>query len=106
MRAGLLRHRVDIETASLQVADDYGQQTQAWSSLADDVPAEVATLGGVEGWKAKQIQPAATVQVRIRYNVDVTSECRFLYGTRYLYPVSIIPDVKDCEMVCLCKEQQ
>ena len=105
MQAGRLRHRINIESQALQTADDYGQQAVAWSAIASGVAAEVSTLGGLEAWRAKQTQPEATVSVLIRYNSDVTSAVRFVFESRYLYPVSIVPDIKRREMVCMCKEQ-
>jgi SPP1 family predicted phage head-tail adaptor len=105
MRAGTLRHTVDIQAVALQTADSYGQQAEAWAAIASSVPAEVKYLSGIEAYSAKQIQPEITHQVMIRYNGDVTTLVRFKFGSRYLYPVSVAPDTKNRQMVCLCKEQ-
>jgi SPP1 family predicted phage head-tail adaptor len=104
MRAGNLRHRVTIQRVALATADSYGQQTEEWSDVAT-VWAEVRSLNGIEGWKAKQIQPEASVQVLMRYTSDLTPADRLLYGTRYLHPVSVLPDVRNTQLTILCREQ-
>ena len=104
MDAGKLRHRVTIQASALSAADAYGEQTQVWSDVVT-VWAEVRTLDGNESWKIKQSQPEASVSVRIRYYADMTSEHRIKFGDRYLYPLSVVPDVLKREMRLVCREQ-
>lgn len=104
MRAGRLQHRVTIERSTLGTADGYGAQAEAWVAVAT-VWAEVRMLTGSEGWKAKQVQPEATVQVLIRHWSDFTSADRFRFGDRYLYPLSVVPDIRNTELRCLCGEK-
>lgn len=104
MRAGKLRHRITIESPTLPTADSYGAQTETWSTFAANVAAEVSVLSGVEAFRAKQVQPEASSMVTLRYRSGVTAAMRFLWGTRYLYPVSVVEDEKKTEMVCLCRE--
>lgn len=104
MRAGQLRHRVTIQRSALAAANSYGAQAETWSDVAT-VCAEVLSLYGSEAWKAKQIQPEATTQVRIRYTGTITTADRLKYGTRYLYPLSIVNDEKGIETRMLCGEK-
>lgn len=104
MPAGRLRHQVTIQEPALGSADVYGEQVEAWADVVT-VSAEVRILDAIEAWKAKQSQPEATVQVTTRYNEEMTSDKRLLFGTRYLYPLSVVPDIKNTMMRVLCKEK-
>lgn len=104
MQAGNLRYRVTIQESALGTADSYGAQAEVWSDV-DTIWAEVRTLDAIEGWKAKQSQPEATVQVKMRYNTDMTSDKRLLFDSRYLYPLSVVADIKKTEMRVLCREK-
>lgn len=104
MRAGKLRERVTIQESALAAADTYGAQAEVWSEV-DTVWAEVRMLDGSEAWKAKQAQPEATIQVVMRYTADMTTDKRLLFGTRYLYPLSVVADVRNTEMRILCREK-
>src|SRR3989304_5132322 len=105
MQAGRLRHRVTLQVTALSTADSFGEQTQSWADVERDIPAEVQTLSAIELWKTAQVQPEASVQVFMRYRSDVTSAHRFIYGSRYLYPITVIPDIKNTELTILCKEK-
>jgi len=104
MRAGRLKHRVTIQQSALAAADTYGDQAETWSDVTT-VWAEVRTLDAVESWKAKQSQPEATVQVVMRYTADMNSAARLLFGTRYLYPLSVVENIDKTELRILCKEK-
>jgi len=103
MRAGFLRHRIDVQQASLAAADATGAQAQVWTTILLSVPANVTSITATENWRAKQIQPEATYLVSLRYNADITSACRFLWNAIYLYPLSVESDSRMSEMKCLCR---
>lgn len=105
MKAGTLRERVQIQARSLATADTYGSQAEVWSTTFADVPAEIIQLSAVEHWKQKAAMPEATHQVVVRYNADLKAACRFKWGSRYLYPSSIVVDQKLTKQTCLCGEQ-
>jgi len=105
MRAGSLRERINVEQVTLATADTYGDQAEAWSTILASVPAAITQLSAVEHWKQKSSIPEATHQVKIRHNPDVTSAVRFLWGTRYLYPLSVVADERQRQMTCLCNER-
>ena len=104
MRAGTLRHRVTIQRSALATADSYGAQSETWTDV-ETVWAEVRMFTALEGWRVKQIQPEATVQVLMRYQSDLTSADRFLFDSRYLYPLNVVSNIKKTETRCLCSEK-
>jgi SPP1 family predicted phage head-tail adaptor len=104
MRSGRLRHVVTIQSVALSTADAYGAVSQVWSDVAT-VRAEVKTLIGLESWRAKQQQPEATDQVLLRYTGDMNSTRRLRFGSRYLYPLSSVPDVRNRQLTVLCREK-
>lgn len=102
-RAGKYRHRVTIQQPTAGTADDYGEQTDAWSRVKK-VWAEVRDLAGGEAFRADQVQPEVTTAVRMRHWSGMAAKYRFLFGTRTLYPVNVIQDPRGKETICLCKE--
>jgi len=108
MRAGTLRHRIRIEEPTLDTADTYGAQAADWDTVADceSIACEVSTLNGVEAFRMKQVQPEATTQVTMRYHNGLTTAMRFIFGTRTLYPISMVEDEKNRQLVFLCREQR
>ena len=102
--AGSLIHKVTIQQRVLVAADAFGEQAETWLNVTA-VWAEVRALNATEAWKAMQSQPEATIQVSMRYTSQMTSDKRLLFGERYLYPLSVVPDVRNCELCVLCKER-
>ena len=103
MRAGQLRHRVELHSNS-PAGNDYGEQIESWSSYTT-VWAAIEPLSGRELLNAQQISAEITTRVRIRYNSSVTSEHRVVIGGRTLEIVSVInPAERDITQHLLCKE--
>jgi SPP1 family predicted phage head-tail adaptor len=103
LRAGTLRHRVQLHSAST-ARNDYGEQTNTWSSYAT-VWARVSPGQGKEFEQAQQVHAELTHQVEIRYRSTVTTSHRVIFGTRTLEIVSIVnPDERNKNMILLCKE--
>lgn len=104
MRAGSLRHRVTIQRSALGTADANGEQLEVWSDVST-VWAEVRSLTGSEGWKAKQVQPESSSQITMRYTSDLTTADRLVFLARYLYPLSVTHNVEQTETRLLCMEK-
>ena len=103
MRAGDLRHRVTIQSASESVSAA-GEVTKTWSDVAT-VWASIEPLTGREKWLAEQVQAAATHRVRMRYRSDVGLENRLLYGSRVLDILEVMnTGERDKELVLICAE--
>lgn len=106
MKAGNLRHRVTIQRSTDALDATTQEITQTWTTLAT-VWAEVLDMSGSERFRAAQVQPGATVTVRIRYRDDVTSKMRIRHGSRYLNIESVIDmEGRNRERLLICSEQR
>jgi len=77
MRAGLLRHTVEIQRAS-EIADAIGHMTTTWSKLVSR-KAEITALRGEEYVAAQQLESKVTHRVRMRYYDGLTSSDRLYW---------------------------
>jgi head-tail adaptor len=109
--AGRLRHRIAIEAKTgLGTADAYGALEEDWQAIDgyESVPAECDNVSGSEEWTAEQVHGHAAWRVLFRFLPDVTGAHRFKYvdraGTHYLYPISVVSDVKEIWMTAACTE--
>ncbi len=82
MRAGQLRHRVAVQSAT-QTTNDAGDPIRTWSTTAA-VWARVEPLSGREAERARAIRADLTHKVTIRGGVTLTPAMRFLFGSRVL----------------------
>lgn len=84
MEAGKLRHRVQLQRATV-TTDSHGDQVKSWTTLAE-VWAEVLDLTGREFVQASQVMSDISVQVRIRGRRDfrLTPKDRVVFGSRTL----------------------
>ena len=65
VRAGLLRHRVNILRSDVS-QNSYGEETVSWST-DKTVWASIEPMRGREYYEAKAIQSLATHRIRMRY---------------------------------------
>lgn len=73
MRAGELRHRVSIET-SVETSDGHDGFSQAWETVKARIPARVLALSGRDLISARQIDPRASHEVRLRFWRDYVTD--------------------------------
>lgn len=66
MRAGEFRHRLTMQVQSEQ-SDGHDGYIDAWSPFRTRVPAEIAPLSGRQLELARQIDPRAAHEVKVRY---------------------------------------
>ena len=78
MRAGRLRHTVEIQRAT-EAADATGQMIKTWSTIATR-KAEIIPLSGDEYMDAQQIQSKVTHRVTMRYYDGLTSVDRLYWA--------------------------
>lgn len=105
VRAGVLRHRVTIQTPATD-QDAWGQPIEGWSDVLTDLPAEVRDIRGREFWQQQQA-PGGDVntRVRIRYRADLDRQMRVLHMGRVLAIEAIIdPDGRMAELHLMCRE--
>lgn len=104
MRSGMLRDRITVQFAAAGTAAASGEVPVTWHDLFT-CWASVTTLSGREQLAAFQVSAEYSVQVVMRYDRRVTAQHRMKFGDRYLYPASVIPDIKQTQLTLLCVEQ-
>ena len=87
MRAGLLRHRVTVQSASAS-ADAFGQLAPAWADVGT-YWANVQPLSGREAERARQVRADATHVVDMRIPTAITVEHRLRFDGRTLNIVEV-----------------
>jgi len=107
MRAGQLRHRLQLQSATT-APDDFGQPIPTWSTYAD-VWGEVRPLTGRERYTAQQVQSSLSHQVRIRYRGGVAETHRVRWVDKATIKILDINAVlnteqRDRELLLLCSE--
>lgn len=104
MRAGTLRHRIALQSASSAQSDYTGQPTKTWSTYKT-VYARVQPLSGREAFYAAQTRPDVTHTITLRYNSSITPEHRALWGSRIFQFESVLTvDEIHHEMRIMAKE--
>ncbi len=86
MRAGRMRHLVDIEANTGTQDPATGEIIAAWSPFARNQPAEIRALSGREVMAAQQEAGAVDTQINMRLLHGVTSAMRIRHpasGTIY-----------------------
>ncbi len=105
MKAGRLRHRVDIQkwvadrdTTTGEVAETWITNTTEW--------ADVRPISGRERMEAAQVKADITHAITIRYKSDLEEKDRIKWGDRVFHIEGIINvDERDRELQILAKEQ-
>lgn len=96
MRAGKLRHRIQLQRFTTIVNPDTGDRTQAWAAVegADSLPAEVVPLSGREFLAAAASQSTVTSRIQIRWRAGVTAANRLVHGDVIYNIEAVLPDNK------------
>ena len=103
MRAGQLRHRVEIQSRA--ATRTRGQVTEAWTTYTTGW-ASIEPRSGRELERAHMVVADATHKVGIRYYSGVSTRDRFLFGTRKLNIASVVNvEERDRELILICVEQ-
>lgn len=79
IKAGRLRHRVDIERL-VTYSDDDGVQSEVWVEHYRNVPAAVEPLSAREFVAAQAVQSGVTKRVTIRFKPDIDASMRIRHG--------------------------
>lgn len=103
MRAGRLRHRVELQT-NTPTTDAFGDPVPDWSTYAT-VWASVEPLEGAELVRFQQVQAETTTRVRLRHHSRLTPDDRIVHDSRTLQVLSVINRAdRNIELELLCKE--
>lgn len=92
MRAGILKHWVNLQSHEDVQDPVTGDITEVWTTQAS-VWAEVAPLSGREFIAANAIQSEIRARITIRYREDVTSDWRILFRNKIYNIAAILPDM-------------
>ncbi len=105
MRAGQLRHRLEVQRVTATVLDEHGEPTHSWSTEAT-IWGAVEPTGGDERLQAAQLDPEVTHKIRIRARITVTPAYRVLYDDRTFEVLSVIEvGERMREQWLMCKER-
>lgn len=103
MRAGKLRHRIEIQEA-IETTDEYGQVQQTWQTVATRWGG-VEPLSGREAAHSKQVHQDTIHEVTLRYYAGLTAKHRLVYDGRQHEIISVTNKSKiNHEHIVLCKE--
>lgn len=105
MRAGRLKHRIAIQTAS-ESRGATGQVTRTWTTVKT-VWAAIEPVKGEERTAAGGVEARRTHTIILRYGAypDLTSACRFVFGPRVFEIRAAVNSFEgNYEWVCDCRE--
>lgn len=105
MRAGRLRHRVEIMADTVSLAASTNEPTYS-SAMAATVWASVEPMSGNERLAAARTNADTTHRVELRYWSGLTTKHWFRFdGTRRLEILSIVnPEERNINLICECRE--
>lgn len=97
MRAGRLRHRVDLYRPASQAANVYGETRAEPTRVASDAVggkwwADITPLGGSEFEDGKQVRTAISHQIRMRWHqlLNIGPGWRIVYNARNFEVSSVV----------------
>ena len=80
MNAGQLRHRITIRRKG-DVSDGKGGYTRGWTTVAQDLPADIVSLNGREAMFDQTFQQISSFRITVRYRDDLLPTDQILgYG--------------------------
>jgi SPP1 family predicted phage head-tail adaptor len=106
MRAGQLRHRIEIHDKS-ETTDDYGGTTETWAKLGTngDDWAQIYELRGGELIEAMQLEQRPTARIRMRYRSDIDETMRIVHGSTTYEIIEIVnPSSRDIMLELVVRE--
>jgi len=104
MRAGMLRHRVTIQSNDDSTQDALGQPQDSWSTDSTSW-ASISPLNGRELEYAKATHADTTHKITIRYVAAITPEKRIQHNGRTFNILSVIDvDEMNEKLILMAKE--
>ena len=92
LKAGRLRHRVDIQSKVQEQDPQTGEMIDSWVTTWPQVPAEIAPLSVREYIAAQAIQSNISARIVIRYRDGMLPTMRILHKDRIDNPAGWLPD--------------
>lgn len=110
LRAGNLRHRVDLKLEPAgSTKDRYQRPTDSAATVQKNMPARVEPLAGRELEIARQVNARVTHRVTIRWASewsDLSDRHYFVFkDSRNLYVEGVVnPEERNVMLQCMCRE--
>lgn len=92
MRAGILRHRVDIQNLQVMQDAETGETMRTWKTVWPAVPASVEPLSAREFIAAQATQSQIVARVVIRWRDGLDASMRILHGEKIYNPAGFLAD--------------
>jgi SPP1 family predicted phage head-tail adaptor len=108
MRAGALRHKIEIQEQVASTGDSMGAAVSKWSTTPiATLWAAIWPIRGQEYVAFSQLESKVTHKIIVRYSssVTITPANRIKYGSRYFDIKSVInPDERNISLQLMCEE--
>jgi len=104
MQIGKLRHKVELQSVQ-RVKNAYMEDIEDWTTFANQW-ASIEPLRGTQALIAQQIEAEMTHRVIIRYNANMTADCRVKFDSR-IFSLAAPPrdiDERQHYQELMCKE--
>lgn len=92
IKAGLLRHRVDIQERQRTQDADTGETTDTWVDLYTSVPAAIEPISVREFIASKAAQSEIVARITIRYRAGLDATMRIVHNGKIYNPAGWLPD--------------
>jgi len=104
MRAGRLRHRIEIQQDT-PVRNDMGEPVPGWATI-HTVWASITPVGGQERFSNNKESAEVSHKIKIRYLAGLSPAMRIKYGTRIFDIQNVLNyDERNADMEILALEQ-
>lgn len=92
LKAGRLRHRVDIQSKSNVQDPVTGEITTTWVNTWTSVPASIEPLSAREFIAAQAVQSMVTARITLRYRVGLDASMRIVHNGTIYNPAGFLGD--------------
>jgi len=106
MRAGKLRHQVNIQSKSTSSTPDlFGGPQEIWTDVALNVWASVEPLQGRELVAAQAVNAETTTRITMRYRSGVIAANRITHDGKFYNLQSVVdPELKHEKLIIMASE--
>lgn len=92
LKAGRLRHRVDIQSRSNVQDPVTGEITTTWVNTWTAVPAAIEPLSAREFIAAQAVQSMVTARITLRYRAGLDASMRIVHNGTIYNPAGFLAD--------------
>lgn len=97
------KHKLTLQEIT-RTSDGQGGYTETWADVVD-LWASIAPVKAYERFQAMQLETPITHKLMMRYNANVNTKKRFLFGARVFHIVEVINhEEENLFLTVTCKE--